>query len=218
MPRDTREKILEAGLKLFSEKGFLGATTREISQLAGVAELTLFRHFSTKERLFEEMINRYSFLPALRGLLPSLEGVSYRTALSEIAGKFLVQLQDRRDLVRIMMKEMYLYPAQIRTIYHNFIDVLVGTLASYFRRLQEEGALRAFNPEAAARAFLGMFFSYFCTQEILMLKYEGTVDSETIIREYVDIFVSGTGGLTAGRNGQERQKRRLTTPSGRAHR
>ena len=46
--RDTRDKILDASLALFSKKGFLGATTKEIAKKAGVAELTLFRHFSSK--------------------------------------------------------------------------------------------------------------------------------------------------------------------------
>ncbi|MGE5799532.1 MAG: helix-turn-helix domain-containing protein, partial [Syntrophaceae bacterium] len=41
----TREKILDASLRLFSDKGFLGATTRGIARRAGVAEVTLFRHF-----------------------------------------------------------------------------------------------------------------------------------------------------------------------------
>jgi AcrR family transcriptional regulator len=70
MAKDTREKILEAVLKLFSMKGYLGATTTEIAEKAGIAELTLFRHFTSKDKLFEEVMSVYSFLPALKGLLP----------------------------------------------------------------------------------------------------------------------------------------------------
>lgn len=54
---DTRSKILEAALDLFSEKGFHASTTRKISQKAGVNEVTLFRHFKTKLTLFEEVLN-----------------------------------------------------------------------------------------------------------------------------------------------------------------
>jgi AcrR family transcriptional regulator len=60
---DTKEKLLDATLSLMSEKGYLGATTRAISERAGVTELTLFRHFGSKEKLFEEVLNKYSFLP-----------------------------------------------------------------------------------------------------------------------------------------------------------
>jgi AcrR family transcriptional regulator len=50
--RPTRERILDAGLRTFAEKGFTGATTKEISMKAGVNEVTLFRHFGSKEALF----------------------------------------------------------------------------------------------------------------------------------------------------------------------
>lgn len=188
----TKERILEAGLKTFSEKGYLGATTREIARKAGVAELTLFRHFSSKERLFEEMINTYTFLPALKGLLPEIKGMKYVDALSEIARRFLERLTERRDLIKIMHAEVHLYPAKVKDIYHNFIDELYRTLASYFRELQARGVLREFDTELGARAFLGLFFSYFNAREFLLQKRYRHTDAERVIREFVEIFAKGT--------------------------
>jgi AcrR family transcriptional regulator len=192
MVKDTREKILEAGLKLFSEKGYLGATTKEIAQKAGVAELTLFRHFTSKENLFEEMMSAYSFLPALKGLLPGLKEMSYGEALEEIAGTFLQRLNERRHLVRIMQREIHLYPSKAREVYQNFIGEIIRTLASYFRELQEKGVLREFSPELGARAFLGMFFSYFNTQELAVSREHRFTDKENVVEEFVGIFVRGT--------------------------
>src|SRR5512135_121101 len=131
--RETREKILDASLGLFSKKGFLGATTKEIARKAGVAELTLFRHFSSKERLFEEAIKRRSFLPTLKGLLPELKDLSYTDALIEIANRYLDRLSERRDLIKIMHSEIHLYPAKVREIQQKFVGEIIGTLASYFR-------------------------------------------------------------------------------------
>jgi len=192
MPRDTRDKILDAALRLFSKRGYLGATTKEIARKAGVAELTLFRHFTSKDRLFEEMIKSYSFLPALKELIPEIRGMEYGDALSEIARRYLERLSERRDLIKIMLAEIHAYPSQVKVIYQNFIDELVRTLASYFRDLRNEGIVRDFNPEVAARAFFGMFFSYFNTEEIMMLKKYRSTDTETVIKEYVKIFVGGT--------------------------
>ncbi len=50
--KDTKELILDASLEMFSEKGYVSATTLEISKKAGVSEMTLFRHFQTKNNLF----------------------------------------------------------------------------------------------------------------------------------------------------------------------
>ncbi len=49
--RRTKERILEAALQLFREKGLEPTTTKEVSKLAGIAEGTLFNYFKTKEDL-----------------------------------------------------------------------------------------------------------------------------------------------------------------------
>lgn len=53
MADDTVQKIIDAALKVFGEKGYKGATTRVIAEKAGFSELTLFRKFKTKENLFD---------------------------------------------------------------------------------------------------------------------------------------------------------------------
>jgi AcrR family transcriptional regulator len=203
----TRQRILEAGLSVFSKKGYLGATTREIAGEAEIAEVTLFRHFSSKEKLFEEVIHSYTFLPTLKGLLPELRGMDYPEALSEIARRFLGRLSERRELIQIMNSEVRLYPTKVKEIYHNFVDGVFGTLASYFKEMQSKGILKEFNHELGARAFLGMFFSYFNAWEFLMQRKYSLID-ETVVKEYVDIFVKGTlqreqGKETRRNNGKQ---------------
>lgn len=183
---------MDAGLSLFSKKGYLGATTKKIAQKAGVAELTLFRHFSSKEKLFEETIKRRSFLPTLKGLLPELRDLAYDEALTVIANRYLQRLSERRELIKIMHSEIHLYPAKVREIHQNFVGEIIGTLASYFRGLQETGVLKDFNPELGARAFLSIFFSYFTSQEFTIDKKHRFVDKDEVTREFVNIFVSGT--------------------------
>ena len=52
--KEKEQKILDASLKLFVERGFHGTSTAEIAKTAGVATGTLFHYFKTKE----ELINR----------------------------------------------------------------------------------------------------------------------------------------------------------------
>ncbi len=189
--KGTRERILKASLAIFSERGYLGTTTKDIAIEAGVAEVTLFRHFLSKERLFGEVVKTYSFLPTLKGLLPELRDMDYRDALFEIARRFLERLSERRALIQIMHAEAHRYPEKVKEIYHRFIDEIFKTLASYFEGLQERGAIRDFDPEIAARAFLGMFYSYFTTREMLTRKKTKTMDRE-VIEVFVDIFIKGT--------------------------
>ena len=54
----TRHKILETAIRLFSERGFNGTTTKEIAEEAGVNEALIFRYFSTKRDLYGSIIDR----------------------------------------------------------------------------------------------------------------------------------------------------------------
>jgi len=49
--RDKKDRILEAGRALFSERGFEATTTRDIAERAGIGAGTLFLYFRTKEEL-----------------------------------------------------------------------------------------------------------------------------------------------------------------------
>lgn len=53
---ESRRRILDAARELFAERGYRGTTTRDLAEAAGVAELTLFRHFPTKAQLFEQAV------------------------------------------------------------------------------------------------------------------------------------------------------------------
>ncbi len=191
---DTKELLLMATLKLISEKGYLGATTREIAQEAGVTELTLFRHFGSKERLFEELLKSYTFLPKLKELLPGLDGLSCEQALTVIAKRFLLTLKERKSMIRILYSEVTTYPEKIRSVYNNFIDEMRATLAGYFEVLQDRGILRKkISPEMAARVFLWILFSYFRSEEIMRGGSGMTKRKlEKNVGEFVKIFMHGT--------------------------
>ena len=53
--KDKKIAIMEAALKLFTERGFHGTSTAEISKEAGVATGTLFNYFPTKEDLINSL-------------------------------------------------------------------------------------------------------------------------------------------------------------------
>lgn len=190
---ETRQKILASAVVLVSEKGYLGATTREIAKAAGVTELTLFRHFGTKEKLFGALLGNHTFLPALRELMPDLEQMPYTEALETIGIRFLSSLKARKPFVKIMQAEMTRHPAEMRRIYGQFMDEMHGTLSRYFESLQRRGELRRFPATLASRMFLGMLFSYFRTEEIMRNNDITRGGKMTrAVREFVDLFVHGT--------------------------
>jgi AcrR family transcriptional regulator len=63
----TRQTLIQAALEVFGRRGYAQATTREIAQLAGVAEGTIYRHFPDKQALFHAV-----FVEAASGPLEQL--------------------------------------------------------------------------------------------------------------------------------------------------
>ncbi len=51
-----KQQILQIALEQFISKGFYGASTREISKIAGVSSGLLFHYFDSKESLYETLI------------------------------------------------------------------------------------------------------------------------------------------------------------------
>ncbi len=192
---ETKQRLLESTLHLMSEKGYVGATTREISRHAGVTELTLFRHFGTKEKLFVELLSSYAFLPRLKELMPELGNYSYEEALTLIAMKFLTTLKERKSMMKILLSEIHIYPEKVKKIYRSYVDEVRVTLAGYFFSMQKKGVLRNVSPEVAARTFLGMLFNYFRTEEIMKDNGMTKKKMKHAVKDMVDIFSNGTQKL-----------------------
>lgn len=57
MTDETKQKIMDAALKVFAKEGYKSATTRSIAHESGFSEITLFRKFETKENLFKESMS-----------------------------------------------------------------------------------------------------------------------------------------------------------------
>src|SRR5260370_37676134 len=54
---ERRSAIVKSVLPLFAERGFASATSREIAEAAGVSEALIYKHFPSKESLYDEIQN-----------------------------------------------------------------------------------------------------------------------------------------------------------------
>lgn len=53
--RATRQRIHDAALRLFVDKGVAESSVRELARLAGIAEGTLYRHYASKDELVADL-------------------------------------------------------------------------------------------------------------------------------------------------------------------
>ncbi len=186
---DTKEKILKSALKLFSQKGYLRTTTKEIAKEAQVAEVTLFRYFTSKEALFIDVLKNQSFLPTLKDLLPKLKKKNYKESLKTIAKYYFNLLKKKKDLICIMHTEIFQYPTEIRAIHSKMIHEVYLVFASYLEELKKDGVLRKdLDSNYASLAYFGMLFNLFIKKELLRRK----IDLRKALQTYIEIFYEGT--------------------------
>lgn len=101
-PREVRSALTQSARHVFEQRGFSGATTREIAQHAGVNEVLLFRHFTNKANLFAETIYA-PFTAMLEELFaaeiahaPSGDPLQDR---ERFIGRLITALRENRELV-----------------------------------------------------------------------------------------------------------------------
>jgi AcrR family transcriptional regulator len=187
---ETRQRILQAAAQLFAEQGYARATTRALAAAAGVNEVTLFRHFGSKQGLFSAIIEAYA-APALNTAMTAQLTGDYRHDLLVMGNHVLRAMLERRNAMHLMLCEAEHFP-EVRQVLAENPRQLRQALAGYLQQQMARGRVRPLHAEAAAQAFWGMFFAYTISLWLLDEPLDPELDAEELVEQFVDIFVEGT--------------------------
>ncbi len=161
---DRRQQILEVAVRLFSQKGFRGTTTKEIAVAAGVNEAIIFRHFATKSDLYTAIIDQKANSAEAQALQNALEEAIGRGDDRQVFESFafhLLEFHERDDTaMRVLMYSALEGHELAEMIFRNHIAKKHRQLADYVKRRIAEGAFRRVNPMAAVRGFVGMVINH----------------------------------------------------------
>lgn len=183
----TKEKLLQAALDEFSANGYVAATTRAIADKAGFREVTLFRHFGSKENLLKALLEQKSVMPSSLQLFDNASELTVEKLLFELGHRFYTQLLDREKLVRLLVLEAHSRP-EIRDQLGRVPAIIHDQLSRYLADMMREGKVRKGDPKLLALAFLSLFFSLVIGKDFMDT---GGRSPEEVTREFVNVFVSG---------------------------
>jgi AcrR family transcriptional regulator len=102
---ETKQQLLDAATTVFSLRGFARATTKEIAQVAGVAEGTIYRHFADKQDLFYAAFSAKRAITADEFLrLPELAG---KETIRENLRRFISVIEDVERTIAPLRASMW---------------------------------------------------------------------------------------------------------------
>ncbi len=184
-----RDQLLDAAVRLYAEAGYRGATTRRIAQEAGVNEITLFRHFGSKDSIIRQAITRAGRSDVSQ-LLPETPRDPSRE-LREWAHVQITELRERRSLIRTCMGEIKEHPGIFES--ENSPPALAArALSRYLRRLHEVGLAKAeFDEVTASTMLMGVLFADAMGRDIMPDMYRN--EPERALDEYVRLFLRSIG-------------------------
>ncbi len=180
---ETRKKLLKAALKLFSENGYEGTTTKSIAEKSGVNELTLFRHFESKKNLFLACINEELDIEEELKEIHIEPSDDLKSDLTKIGMEIGQKVIENSELMKIMLMET----KRTQRITH-----VPGTaqelLKKYLRKAKKKGLIKDIDIDIASITFFSFFFRILVTNAFLGKDHMMDFNEENV-RKFVDILV-----------------------------
>jgi AcrR family transcriptional regulator len=193
---ERREQILQVAIRLFSQNGFRGTTTKKIAEEAGVSEAMVFRHFTTKSELYHALLDHKACEGgSSKPFLVVAEAIKSKDDFEvfyQIVLNALTHHQQDPDFMRLL-----LYSALEG---HELTDMFITQsivptyeiLSFYISQRQRDGDFRDLNPKLVVRAFVGMMihhslFNTLWDKQGRLLK----ISNEDAAKGFAEILLNG---------------------------
>lgn len=194
---ENRDKdILNAAIKIFSEKGYNAATTSEIAKEAGVSEGTIFRYYRSKKDLLEKMIITSAktisdsvVKERLNKIIEENEGKKSEEILKAIILDRIDLVEKNKDIFKVVLTELQYHTDLRESLIQNMVYAGKDILVKFI----EDGILKDeyknINILIALRSLVGMIVTYIIQSTFFpdLIK----LDKEKQVEEIVNIFLYG---------------------------
>ena len=187
-----RAQIVEVAKRLFADEGFEGTTTRDIARSARISETMVFKHFPTKKRLYQAILDsvacgrKYSIEDELYYTDYDLEGV--------LRNLVILLLQDyERDpmILKLLLHSALESNGLAHEIFSEHRKRLIDYVAYEISERTKKGTFRKVNPELAAQAFMGMLTDYAISRTILRRQEYRNKPIKEVADTFVQMFFEG---------------------------
>jgi AcrR family transcriptional regulator len=186
----THDRLLKAAIEVFSIEGYVGATTREIARVAAVNEVTLFRHFQSKEQLLSAVAQHITALQTEAFRHQEEWTYDLPCDLLHYAELHDSMLEEYEALFRMFIGEAHRHPtAAVAVLQQSFLP-LREKLVDYLQTCMRRGLVGPdIDLPLAVDQLTGMLLSGMIRRHVSPLERGYT--RKQYIQGCVDLFVRG---------------------------
>jgi AcrR family transcriptional regulator len=190
----TRERLLDAAIRLFARQGYAQTSIADIQRACGLrpGSGALYRYFSSKRELLEAAIRHYvDRLAEDRKRFDMAPGDSTEQVLRRAATLIWDGIDDNAMLLRVVFSEPS-FPELADELWSAITEAAYGRFAAALRAATEAGVLRLADPEATA-AVLVASLAYYPMVRLLIGHTPGEIDRD----RYLEAWVSHAHALVS---------------------
>lgn len=151
----TADRLLEAAESLFAQKGFYGASIRDIAQCLSIAKSSLLHHYPSKEKLYGEVLNKIALemTEEVRKIRQSVD--DEREQLRQFIRLLWENSQNKPNRENIIIREMLDNPKRADKVKKWFFVDYLNELTGIIRSGQAKGIFKPVVPEVFIFQLLG---------------------------------------------------------------
>ena len=183
-----RDRLIEAARYEFSEKGIECATTRGIAERAECNEVTLFRHFESKQKLLAAVVQGTSCEFRTVCESPGEMTGNLRDDLMRFAQVYNNSLEHCEGMARALIGEGRRHPTLAKELIGDVLDPFHQSIACYLKSRIKQGGVRA---ELNIFAFAELFTATLMSGMLRRTSGLSQMNGNEWVHETVDLFVRG---------------------------
>ncbi len=196
-PADTRERILEAAVRVLSRPG-TPAGIDEIAAEAGVTKGAVYHHFVDRRALLRAVAERVTPVDEILAALAATDGLPDREALVVLLRAYHAAIAARAELVRNLVIASSRDPELVATLTEEMVGRGAPSLLGWVAERMARGTLRPVEPALVLQALFGAAWTpiVFGPHLFDAIRRIGGRPVAEVAEDYVDLFLNG---LSAGR-------------------
>lgn len=188
-----KDRIIAAALKLFSQKGFHGTTTKEIAHECGVAEGLIFYHFGDKRKLLLHIVRNFSFAIQAQKTDGYLSGRTLEEALVLYGLEYLQFLKKHIDYLTLIWSPEMIQDEAVSEEVFRLIGSIESAGGSMLKQGMEKEPLAEGTYEVAMSMLTSSIFLYYMIHSRFG-KNSFMYDEEPYVRKLVQLLLHGLQG------------------------